>query len=133
MENLVQFAQAVALFSASALCIYLIVSLVRLNKVLASIQKDVSEVAKGLTPVLSDLAVVAEKLKSITTKVDDQVNLFKGSLEAMRRVAENVEKFEARVQRHLEEPINRITSLVGGIVQKVATIFGARPTAGNAG
>lgn len=133
MESFVQFAQALALLSASALCIYLIVSLVKLNGVLVSLQKDVAEVTKNLKPVLENLAVVSDKLKSITTKVDDQVNIFKGSLEAMRRVADNVEKFEARIQVHLEEPINRIAGLIGGIVQKVASIFGARPTAGQAG
>ena len=130
MESFVQIAQVLALLSASALCIYLIVSLVRLNGVLASLQKDVSEVTRGLKPVLENLAAVAEKLRSITTKVDEQANLFKGSIEAMRRVADNIEQFEVRIQQRLEEPVIRVMSIVGNMIQKLASLIGARSTTG---
>lgn len=128
MESFIQFAEAAALLSSAALCIYLIVTLVRLNDVMASLQRDVSETTKNLKPVLENLVVVSEKLKGIATKVDDQVSIFKGSLEAMRRVADNIEQFEARVQRQLEEPIARIASSVAGLVQKVITFFTNRAT-----
>ena len=133
MESFIQFAQALALLRASALCLYLIVTLVRLNGTMASIQRDVSEVTRNLKPVLENLTVVSEKLKSIATQVDDQVSIFKGSLESVRRVARNIEEFEGRLQQRLEEPIHRVLSLVGGMIAKVVSFFGARTTTGHAG
>lgn len=133
MESYVQLAQIVALFSVAALCIYLIVSLVRLNVVMASLQRDIAEITKNLKPILENLAVVSEKVRSIATKVDDQVNLFKGSLEALRRAADNVEQFERRILLSLEEPIARIASSVGGLVQKLFTFFAGRSTKEQAG
>ncbi len=133
MESFIQFAQALALLSASALCLYLIVTLVRLNATMVLVQRDVSEVAKQLKPLLENLAVVSEKLKSIATQIDDQVSLFKGSVESLRRIARNVEQFEERIQQRLEEPIHKVLSALGGIIAKVVSFFGARATTGNAG
>ncbi|HAV22617.1 MAG: hypothetical protein A2X67_01760 [Ignavibacteria bacterium GWA2_55_11] len=133
VESFVQFAQVLALLSASALCIYLIVSLVKLNDVLASLQRDVAEITRNLKPVLENLAAVAEKLRSITTKVDEQANLFKGSLETVRRVADNIEQFEVRIQERLEEPVTRVLAIVGGVIQKLASFVGIRSTTGQAG
>lgn len=133
MESFIQFAQAIALLSAAALCLYLIVTLVRLNATMVSVQRDVAEVAKHLKPLLENLTVVSEKLKSIATQIDEQVSLAKGSLESIRRMARNVEQFEERIQQRLEEPIHKVLSAVGGIIAKVVSFFGTRTTTGNAG
>ncbi|MCU0454013.1 MAG: hypothetical protein MUE68_10180 [Bacteroidetes bacterium] len=133
MESFIQFAQAIALLSAAALCLYLIVTLVRLNATMVSLQRDVAEVAKQLKPLLENLTVVSEKLKSITTQIDEQVALAKGSLESIRRMARNVEQFEERIQQRLEEPIHKVLSAIGGIIAKVVSFFGARTTTGHAG
>jgi uncharacterized protein YoxC len=133
VESLIQFAQAIALLSAAALCLYLIVTLVRLNATMVLVQRDISEVAKQIKPLLENLTVVAEKLKSIATQIDDQVALAKGSLESLRRMARNIEQFEERIQQRLEEPIHKVLSALGGIIAKVVSFFGARSTTGHAG
>lgn len=133
MESFNQVAQAIALLSASALCLYLIVTLVRLNAAMISLQRDVSDVAKQLKPLLENLTVASEKLKSIATQIDDQVGLVKGSIESIRRMARNVEQFEERIQQRLEEPIQRVLTAIGGIIAKLVSFFGARSTTGNAG
>lgn len=133
MESFIQFAQAIALLSAAALCMYLIVTLVRLNATLASVQRDVSDVAKQLKPLLEHLTVVSEKLRSIATQIDEQVSLARGSLESIRRMARNIEQFEERIQQRLEEPIHKVLSALGGIIAKVVSFFGARSTTGHAG
>ena len=124
MDNFLKIAQVVALLSASALCAYLIVVLMRLNSVLEMLQKDFSEMNMHLKPVLENLSVVTEKLKSIATKIDDQVLIFRDSLEAFKQVADNVVRFEERLQQRVEEPLMRITSLIGAIINRVASFFG---------
>ncbi len=124
METLINIGKVLALFSAAALCVYLIVVLSRLNEVLALLQRDFSDMTRNLKPILENLNIVSEKLKSIAGKVDEQVLLFKSSLESFKTVADNVVDFELRVQERLEEPIIRVTSLIGGFVSRILSFLG---------
>ncbi|HEY6953189.1 MAG TPA: DUF948 domain-containing protein [Bacteroidota bacterium] len=128
METLINIGKVLALFSAAALCVYLIVVLTRLRSVLEVFQRDFSDITRNLKPILENLNIVADRLKSITTKVDDQVILFKASLESFKALADNVVNFEARVQERLEEPIIRVTSLLGAFVGRILSFFGKSQT-----
>jgi uncharacterized protein YoxC len=132
VETLIDIGKVLALFSAAALCAYLIVVLSRLNGVLALFQRDFSEMARNLKPILENLNIAAERLKSITTKVDEQVLLLKSSLESFKALSDNVVDFERRMQERLEEPIIRVTSLIGGFVSRILSFLG-RPKAGTPG
>ena len=132
METLIDIGKVLALFCAAALCAYLIVVLARLNGVLALFQRDFSEMARNLKPILENLNIVTERLKSITAKVDEQVLLFKSSLESFKALSDNVVDFERRMQERLEEPIIRVTSLIGGFVSRILSFLG-RPKAGTPG
>jgi uncharacterized protein YoxC len=123
VEILLNLAQVVALLSVAALCLYLIVTLVRLKDVIVNVQKDFSDLTANAKPVLENLAVVTEKMKSISTKVDDQVNLMKGSLESLKQAADNIVVFERTILQQLEEPILKITSTFGGLVSRFASLF----------
>ncbi len=129
METLIDIGKVLALFSAAGLCVYLIVVLMRLNGLLILFQRDFSEIARNLKPILENLNIVADRLKSITTKIDDQVLLFKSSLESFKALADNVVNFEVRVQERLEEPIIRVTSLIGTFIGRILSFFGRKQTA----
>ena len=132
METLIDIGKVLALFGAAGLCVYLIFVLSRLNGVLVLFQRDFSEITKNLKPILENLNIVADRLKSITAKVDEQVGLFKDSLESFKALADNVVNFETRVQERLEEPIIRVTSLIGAFVGRILSFFG-RPQSGKSG
>jgi uncharacterized protein YoxC len=124
VETLIDVGKVLALFGASALCVYLIYVLSRLNGMLELFQRDFSEITKNLKPILENLNVVADRLKSISSKIDDQVVLFRSSLESFKALADNVVSFETRVQERLEEPIIRVTSLIGAFVSRIISMFG---------
>lgn len=126
MDTYVQIAEVLALLSLSALCVYLIVTLMRMNGLFASIQQDVAELTKAVKPVLENLGSVSERLKSITAKVDDQVLLFRESFESMKRMVDNVEEFEQRLIGQIEEPVSRISSLIGAILSKLIGYVSSR-------
>ena len=129
METLIDIGKVLALFSAAGLCVYLIVVLMRLNGLLILFQRDFSEITRNLKPILENLNIVADRLKSISTKVDEQVFLFKSSLESFKALADNVVNFEVRVQERLEEPIIRVTSLIGAFIGKILSYFGRSQSA----
>ena len=116
METVLTLAEVVALVCVSALCVYLIVTL-------TSLRKEVSEFNQRSKPVLENLAYITDKLKSAAEKIDDQVDIVKGSLYSLKSVADNVLLFEERVQRQLEQPIFQIASVIGAIVTSIAAFF----------
>ncbi len=127
METYVQLAEVLALVSVSALCIYLIVTLIKANGLIGAIQKDVAEITKNLRPILDNLSIVSDKVKSITTKVDDQVLLFKDSFESMKRMVDHLEEFEVRLMQQIEEPVSRVASLIGAVIGRIISYVGSRP------
>lgn len=124
MDSLRSVVEVVALLSASALCIYLIVVLVRLRELLTLIQKDLTEIGAKAKPVFENLQVITEKLKSVSAKIDDQIGLVKGSLESVKTAADNIVAFEQRIQETLEEPVIRLSTMVSAFVNRIASYFG---------
>jgi methyl-accepting chemotaxis protein len=116
--------EVVALLSASALCIYLIVVLVRLKEVLTLIQKDLTEIGAKAKPVLENLQVITESLKSVSAKIDGQIGLVRGSLESVKSAADNIVAFEQRIQESLEEPVLRLSTMIAAFVNRIASYFG---------
>ena len=126
METFVDLAKILALLSAAALCVYTIVVLIRVNELLRVLQNEIIELNKSLKPVLENINVIAERLRSIATKVDDQVTILHGLFSSFQRVADNVLHFEERIQNIMEEPFMRVNSLLGNIVGKVTSFFTRR-------
>lgn len=116
METVLQLVQLIALISLTALCVYLIVILSRLRR-------DLADFSQRSKPVLENLAFITEKLKSTAQKIDDHVDIVKGSLNSLKNVADNVLMLEERVQQRLEEPILQVASIIGAIVSSVGVFF----------
>lgn len=129
METLRSIVELGALISVSALCVYLIVVLVRTREVLTVMKKDLEDLGEKAGPVLDNLSVITEHLKSVSEKVDDQVGLVKGSLESVKQAADNFVSLEQRLQESFEEPMLRLSSMLNAIVNRVAGFFGGSKAA----
>ena len=126
METLIQLTKILALSCASALCIYLIVVLVRLNALLQVLQRELIDLNKNLKPILENLNAITDKLRLIAIKVDEQVNMVQGVFIAFRRITDNVTLFEERFQQILEEPLMRVSALFGNVINRIVSMFGQR-------
>ncbi|MBI3787512.1 MAG: hypothetical protein HY276_04560 [Ignavibacteriales bacterium] len=116
METILAFAQLLALLCVSALCIYLIV-------VLSQFKKDFTEFNQRSKPVLENLSFITEKLKSAATKIDEQVDIVKTSLESVKTVADSVVMLERRIQEQLEGPIMQVASVIGSTISGITAFF----------
>ena len=126
METLIQLTKILALSCASALCIYLIVVLVRLNALLQVLQRELIDLNKNLKPILENLNAITDKLRLIAIKVDEQVNMVQGVFIAFKRITDNVTRFEERFQQILEEPLMRVSALFGNVISRIVSMFGQR-------
>ena len=116
METVLQLVQTVALVSLTALCIFLMVAL-------SGIKRDLAEFVQRSKPVLDNLAFITERLKSTAQKIDEHVDIVKGSLTSLKNVADNVLMLEERVQQQLEEPIMQVASVLGAIVSTIGGLI----------
>jgi uncharacterized protein YoxC len=126
VETLVELSKIAALLSASALCIYLIVVLIRLKAVLETFQHEIVELNKYLKPLLENLTIVSDKMRAIASKIDDQVNMVNGVFTAFRRITDNVVRFEENIQDLLEKPFSQIGSVLSNLFGRFGSFFGSR-------
>jgi predicted PurR-regulated permease PerM len=123
VETLSEILKLVLYCSASAVCIYLIVVLVRFKVFLQVLQIELIDLNRNLKPILENLNAVTNKLRLITTKVEDQIDIIHGVFLAFRRITENITRLEEHFQQRLEEPLMRVGALFGNIINRVVSLF----------
>jgi predicted PurR-regulated permease PerM len=123
VETLSEILKLVLYCSASAVCIYLIVVLVRFKVFLQVLQIELIDLNRNLKPILENLNAVTDKLRLITTKVEDQIDIIHGVFLAFRRITENITRLEEHFQQRLEEPLMRVGALFGNIINRVTSLF----------
>jgi uncharacterized protein YoxC len=115
MESVLVIAQILALLCLSALCVYLIVVLIRLRDVLSGFEKDMKELTARAVPVLDNMEYITGRVRGITDSIDDQLTSVRESLASVRSIAENVMAFERRVQESVEGPILEGVAVIAGV------------------
>lgn len=117
--DILTITEVLALLAVTALCLYLIVVLARLKKVLGEIEKDVKELSVRALPILENTEYITSRMKSIAESIDDQVLTVRDSIASVRQVANNVVELERRIQERIEGPILDGLSYVAAIVKGV--------------
>ena len=123
MELALDLAQIIALLCLSALCIYMIVVLLRLRDVMTNVEKDVKEITTRAIPVLENMEYITSRVKSITDSIDDQVAAVRESIGSIKAIADNVVDLERRVQERIEGPILETVGFVSAVFKGVRTFI----------
>ena len=123
MELALNLAKIIALLCLSALCIYMIVVLLRLRDVMTNLEKDVKEITTRAIPVLDNMEYITTRVKNITDNIDDQVAAVRESIGSIRAIADNVVDLERRVQERIEGPILETVGFVAAVFKGVRTFF----------
>ena len=121
MEPFLTVATILALFCLSALCIYLIVVLMRVREILVSVERDFKEMTSRALPILENMEYITSRVKSITDNVDDQVMIIRESMSAVKEIADNIVGLERKVQERIEGPILDTVAFVAALFKGVRT------------
>ncbi len=121
METILVISQVVALLCLSAVCVYVIVVLMRVREVLRSIEKDFQELTTRAVPILENMEFITSRVKGITENIDDQVNAARESIGSIKQVAMNVVELERKVQERIEGPILEGVALVAALFKGLRT------------
>jgi uncharacterized protein YoxC len=123
VEPVLVIALILALLCLSALCIYLIVVLVRVRDILNGMEKDFKEVTSRAVPILDNMEYITSRIKSITENIDDQVMVVRESISSVKQIAENIVAMERKVQDRIEGPILDSVAFVASVFNGVRTFF----------
>jgi uncharacterized protein YoxC len=121
VETILVVAQILALLCLSALCIYMIVVLLRVREILSNLERDIKEMTTRAVPILENMEFITARVKTITENIDDQVNSVRDSIVSMRQVAMNVVDLERKMQERIEGPILEGVAFVSAIFKGVRT------------
>jgi len=121
VDIVLTIALVLALLCLSAVCIYLIVVLVRVRDILNNMEKDLKEMSARAVVVLDNMEFITARVKSITENIDDQVMMVRDSVGSVREVADNIVALERKVQERIEGPILDTVAFVAALFKGVRT------------
>jgi uncharacterized protein YoxC len=115
--------EVVALLCFSALCVYLIVVLMRLQKIFGNIERDVRDITTKASPVLENLEGITGKFRNITDSMSDDFEMLRYAMRSLRDAIENIVEFEQRIQHKIEEPVMESVTTFTAFLKGVQTFF----------
>jgi uncharacterized protein YoxC len=127
MESFLLVMQIIALAAVTALCVYLIAVLVRVRRLLETIEHDFKELSTKAIPVLENLEEITDKIKSITETIGEQVDTVKHSIGSLRDITDSIAAFEQRVQEHIEEPVINTIDTIASILKGFQNLISRLP------
>ncbi len=104
---------------ASALCVYLIITLRNVNRNLDVLQRDLSEINNRLLPILNNLQEVSDKVLNLAEEVETQLNKVQTFVSSTKSKLNNIGSFNKK------NPESRIINFVKNLtaVSKAITAF----------
>ncbi|HET6272184.1 MAG TPA: hypothetical protein VFG32_04340 [Bacteroidota bacterium] len=121
MEPVLVIALIVALVCLSALCVYMILFLLRVREILTGIEKDFKEMSARALPVLDNMEYITSRVKSIADNIDDQVMIVRESIGSVKEIVDNIVALEQKVQERIEGPILDTVAFVAALFKGVRT------------
>jgi len=121
LEPVLVIALIVALVCLSALCVYMILFLLRVREILTGIEKDFKEMSARALPVLDNMEYITSRVKSIADNIDDQVMIVRESIGSVKEIADNIVALEQKVQERIEGPILDTVAFVAALFKGVRT------------
>lgn len=121
METLLLVMQIAALGALAALCVTLIVLVLRLKDFLSVVERDLKEITGRTLPVLDNMEVITARVKGMTENIEDQLQAVRDSFVSVKSVADNIVSLERRVQERVEGPILDSLAYVSAVIKGVRT------------
>ncbi len=123
MEGFILVVQVLTNLAVITLCVCLVIFLRRMGGTLDSLEKNARELSTRALPIMDNLEVITDKARNIADNVDDQIELVKNSINAVREIADNVVDFERKVQARIEEPVLETIGTIAAVLKGVRAFF----------
>ena len=105
MEGALATIAVIALVAIVVLLVFLIAVLIRVRIVLMVVEQDMKEISARAIPLLENIENISERVKHVTESVEEQFETIKYSINSVKAIAEDIVRFERRIQETIEEPV----------------------------
>lgn len=109
----------IALFSASALCIALIIYLGKITKTVNDIQSEVTGISEKTQPILEKTADLSDKLNEMADITKEQVEVVKDMVSNVKDYVDEMLTLGDKVKKTVEDPvaglIKNLTAVSSGV------------------
>jgi len=95
----------IALFSASALCVALIIYLSRITKTISGVQSDLAGITERTRPILEKTADLSDKLNDIADITKEQVEQVKTMVTDVKDYVDEMLTLGDKVKKTVEDPV----------------------------
>lgn len=123
METILVLTEILALICLAALCVYVILVLTRMRRVMTNLERDLKTFADRAIPILENIEEITTKFKNVAAIIEQEVGAIKESMAAVQQIAENVVNFERRVQERIEIPVMEAVSVISAVFKGVRTFL----------
>ncbi|MFI5252273.1 MAG: hypothetical protein ACHQQQ_07590 [Bacteroidota bacterium] len=123
MEDILLIMKIVTLACVSALSIYLIVVISRVQQIFTNIERDIREMSEKISPVFTNLEAITAKFRNITDGMSDDFEMVRFSLRSLRDAIESIVDFEQRVQQKIEEPVLQTVTTFTAFLKGIRTFL----------
>lgn len=127
METALLIMEIVALAAVSALCVSLVVVLIRVRNLLGIVEQDLKAVSAKAIPVLENLESITGKVKLVTDAVSEQVDSIKDSFASLKEVTESLVSFERRIQESIETPVMDTVDTIASVFRGIQNLIERLP------
>lgn len=127
METALLIMEIIALAAVSALCVALIVVLIRVRTLLGSVEHDLKMVSAKAIPVLENLESITDKVKLVTDAVSEQVDSIKDSFASLKEITESLVSFERRIQETIETPVMDTVDTIASVFRGIQNLIERLP------
>ncbi len=122
--TIIEILLAVLIITACAVCIYLVVSLKKLNQSIEVLQKDVHDIYEKTIPLLENLTAISEKTARITNEAE---NYWQNITETIDKVRSKISHFGRGTGIHsdtnpIEDFVKNLRAIFKGIRSFVENI-----------
>lgn len=120
----------IALGAVSALCVYLIIVLASVRRLVDSLQSELRAASSKALPVLDNLKVITDHVRNAAEAVSEHIDGVRGSIESFRHVAADIVELERRVQERIEEPLMDIIDSMTSLFRNAQALIDRIPFIG---
>ncbi len=89
----------------------------------SNVEQYLKDISSKAIPVFENLEIITDKVKSIASNIDEQVEEVKYSINSIKEIADNLISFERQLQNQIEGPILETISTVAAFIKGIRTFF----------
>jgi uncharacterized protein YoxC len=115
--------QVIALACVSVLSVYLIITIIRVRDILKQIEQDIREISSKAIPVFENLEVITTRIKSVTSNIEEQVEMVGQTIRSVKGISDNIVEFQQRIQQKVQEPIFEGLNILSSIIRGIRGVF----------